>query len=141
MQATLLITVLALGAPALKEKGAKTTIVGEWVAEQCIVSGRPPAQWKGETRWVFKSDGARSISKGGQQLVTGTYSIDTRKSPAILDLDPNAPAGSYPCIYKIEEDTLTLNVGWQKAPRPEAFDSPPGSLCTLYVFKRVTAKD
>jgi hypothetical protein len=41
----------------------------------------------------------------------------------------------------VDGETLTLNVGWQMAPRPPGFESPLDSKCTLYVMKRVKAKD
>lgn len=142
MLPNLLITVLALGAPALKEKPNKTTIVGVWVAEECLVSGKPGEGLKtGETLWAFHADGTQTISKDGKMLVTGTYTVESKKGPATLDLLRDAPSIMYPCIYKIDGDTLTLNVGWEKALRPTSFESPTGSKCTLYVFKRVKLKD
>jgi hypothetical protein len=58
-----------------------------------------------------------------------------------LDLDRSAGGAGYLCIYKIEGDTMTLNVGWPRTDRPTDFSSPAGSQCTLYVFRRVKGKD
>ena len=141
MNSALLVLVLSLGAPALKEKPRPTTIVGEWVAEHLTVGGRdaPP---KTEIRWVFSADGERSIINNGQRYVQGRYTTDPKALPATLDLDPDkGPANSYACIYKIDGDTLTLNLGWQMAERPSSFKSPAGSKCTLYVFRRVKTSD
>jgi uncharacterized protein (TIGR03067 family) len=144
MNATLLLGLsLALGAPALKDPPKKeSSIIGEWKAEQIIAGGKPAAAQSSDVRWVFEKDGTRAIWRDGKRAVTGTFVADSKVKPATVDLD-TGPAGgaTYLCIYKIEGDTLTLIVGWQKVSRPTEFASPDGSQCTLYVFKRVKPKD
>ncbi|HJZ93161.1 MAG TPA: TIGR03067 domain-containing protein [Gemmataceae bacterium] len=144
MNASLLLPVaLSLAAPALKDRPKKeSSIVGEWKAEQIIAGGKPARAQSSDVRWVFAPDGTRVISRDGKQAQTGTFEADPKAKPATLDLD-KGPAGDprYLCIYKIEGDTLTLNVGWPKADRPTEFASPAGAQCTLYVFRRVKAKD
>ena len=128
---------LVVAAPAVKDKPkpAVATIVGEWIIETAVVAGAPSP---GNTnRWVFAADGTRAIYDGNRELVSGTYTTDPKANPPTLDLDPGGADGVYPCIFRIEGDTMTLNVGWQKSERPTAFESPPGSMCTLYVMKRV----
>jgi len=139
----MLFAALAVGAPALKDPPKKeSSIVGEWKAEQIIAGGKPAAAQSSDVRWVFAKDGTRAISRDGKQAQTGTFAADPKANPANLDMD-KGPAGEprYLCIYKIEGDTLTLNVGWPNASRPTEFASPAGSQCTLYVFKRVKSKD
>ena len=136
MTTTLLLGLtVAAGAPALKEKAAPATIVGEWAIEQCTVGGNPSQGVS--NRWVFNADGTRSIvGKEGKEVAGGNYSTDPKDGT--LDLNSTGALGMpYLCRFKVDGDTLTLNVGWQKAPRPPGFDSPPGSQCTLYVMKRV----
>ena len=130
-----LTAALALAAPAVKDKAKPpATLVGEWVVESCVVAGAPSDA--NRNRWVFAADGSRAILNGDKELARGSYATDP-KAPLNLDLDPGGAGGSYPCIYRIEGDTLTLNVGWQKSERPAAFESAAGSMCTLYVMKRV----
>ena len=141
MNATLLITALALGAPALKDKTpAGPSLVGEWVIEQATVGGQGPGANPNPNRWVFSADGTRAIfDSDGKSLVGGSYQADPKVG--FLDLDSGMPPESrYLCLYKLDGDTLTLNVGWQKAPRPTEFESPMGSQCTLYVMRRVKEK-
>jgi uncharacterized protein (TIGR03067 family) len=136
---TLLLAALTLGAPALKDKTPPASLVGEWVIEEATVSGRPAGN-ENPNRWVFGSDGSQMIlGPSGNRLAEGGYTAD-RKTGA-LDIDRNKPGDHYLCLYKIVGDTLTVNVGWQKAPRPTEFESPVGSQCTLYVMKRVKPKD
>lgn len=141
MNTTLLLT-LVLAAPALKEKSREGTIVGEWVAQEITAGGRPTKVKAEEVTWVFKSDGTREIHREGKLAFSGKFVDDPKASPATLDLDRQANGEAvYLCIYKLAGDTLTLNVGWQKVARPSEFTSPEGSQQTLYVFKRVKAKE
>jgi uncharacterized protein (TIGR03067 family) len=133
---------LSLAAPALKDKTPPPpTLVGEWVIEQATVGGQGPGANPNPNRWVFRADGTRSIlNSAGTSIAEGKYQAEPKTGA--LDLDSSMPpADQYLCLYKLEGDTLTLNVGWQKAPRPIAFESPGGSQCTLYVMKRVKVKD
>jgi len=142
MTPTLLLGVaLGLGAPALKEKDKPPSLVGEWVIEECTVGGKPSPPGSKPNRWVFQADGTRKIlGPDGRELVGGQYTTDPKAGA--LDLDGNQPIDAqYLCLYKLDADTLTLNVGWQKVGRPAALESPAGSQCTLYVMKRVKPKD
>jgi len=142
MTPTLLLGVaLGLGAPALKEKEKPPSLVGEWAIEESTVGGKPTAPGTNPNRWVFRADGTRSIlTPDGKELVGGAYTSDVKAGT--LDLDGKQPIDAqYLCLYKVDGDTLTLNVGWQKAGRPAALESPMGSQCTLYVMKRVRPKE
>jgi uncharacterized protein (TIGR03067 family) len=139
MQATLLFAALSFGAPALKEKPTDT-IVGEWVAVSITVAGKPVTAENPVVHWVFEPDGSRMILRDGERVLTGRFVADPKANPATVDLDKERAGGpKYRCIYAIEVDTLTLNVGWEKSSRPTEFASRDG--CSLYVFKRVKTKD
>jgi uncharacterized protein (TIGR03067 family) len=128
---------LAVGAPALKEKDRPAVLAGEWVIAECTVGGKPSPAGSTPNRWVFNADGSRSIrGADGKELVGGTYTTDPKAGTLDL-MSTGAPEAPYLCRYKVDGDTLMLNVGWQKAPRPEAFESPANSQCTLYVMRRV----
>lgn len=133
---------LGIGAPALKEKETPPSLVGEWVIEEATVGGKPSPPGSNPNRWVFRADGTRAIfGPGGKELVGGNYTTDPKAGTLDLDSTGAATGLPYLCRYKVDGDTLTLNVGWQKAPRPDALESPPASKCTRYVMKRVKAKD
>src|SRR5262245_61170676 len=128
MNSTVLLgLVVVVGAPALKDKAPPAaTIVGEWEITEFVVGGKPSGQDRTPNHWIFGADGSRAINgSGGNQLVAGRYSADPKTGT--LDFDGGQGAGGqYLCLYKVDGDTLTLNVGWQKAPRPTAFESPVG---------------
>ena len=137
-----MLLALSIAAPALKDKTPPAApLVGEWIIEQATVGGQGPAANPNPNHWVFRADGSRSIlNSEGKSLAEGHYTANSKDGA--LDFDSGMPpAAGYLCLYKVEGDTLTLNVGWQKAPRPVAFESPGGSQCTLYVMKRVKSKD
>ena len=129
---------LAVAAPALKDKPKPPapSIVGTWVKETAVYEGklRPPEP--DPERWTFSADGSRTAGPGDTVSRRGTYVIDAKASPQALDLTA-LPAARHLCIFRIDGDTLTLNVGWDQADRPTAFECSAGSRCTLYTFKRV----
>ena len=138
MNLTLLVAALALGAPALKDPPKKqASILGEWVADQCTVGGKPIPLDGTAIGWTFSADGAVALVNNGRTLDTHHFLADTKASPATVDLNSQKAQECYLCTFKVEGDTLTLNVGWIGAGRPTAFECPAGSKCTLYVLKRV----
>jgi hypothetical protein len=131
---------LTVGAPALKEKESPPSPIGEWVIEQTTMAGKPLPPVIDPNHWVFRSDGSRAIlGSDGKEVVGGDYTIDLKAGTLDIDSTGGAVGKQYLCRFKVDGDTLTLNVGWQKAPRPASLE--PGSQCTLYVMKRVKAKD
>jgi uncharacterized protein (TIGR03067 family) len=133
---------LGVGAPALKEKEATPSLVGEWMIEESTVGGKPSPPGTIPNRWVFRADGTRAIfGPEGKELVGGNYTTDSKGGTLDLDSTGAKDGMPYLCRYKVDGDTLTLNVGWQMSPRPPGFESLPDSKCTLYVMKRVKTKD
>lgn len=136
------LVAISIAAPALKDKSPPPpSLVGEWTIEQATVGGQGPGANPNSNRWVFRADGTRTILNAeGKSIAEGKYQAEPKTGALDLDADGMPPALPYLCLYKVEGDVLTLNVGWQKAPRPIAFESPGGSQCTLYVMKRVKEK-
>src|SRR5262245_8450094 len=110
MTSTVLVALaIAVGAPALKDKAAPATLVGEWDIEQCVAGGNPKASVT--NRWVFRADGTRAIlSNQGKEVAAGNYTIDSKAGTLELDAT-GTQTRPYPCRYKLDGDTLTLNVG------------------------------
>lgn len=131
-----------IGAPGLKEKEKPATLIGEWVIEEATVGGKPSPPGSNHNRWVFRADGTRAIfGPDGKELAGGNYTTDTKTGTLDLDSTSATDGAPYLCRFKVNGDTLTLNVGWQKEPRPAALESPPDSKCTLYVMRRIKPKD
>ena len=97
------------------------------MAEQITVAGKPVRVTNPVVRWTFGKDGSRAIFRDDEKVLAGKYAFDPKTSAAAVNLDAG-PTGGPAClaIYKIEGETLTLNVGWQKAGRPTEFASHDG---------------
>jgi uncharacterized protein (TIGR03067 family) len=134
----LLTLAMAIAAPMPKES-KEPTIVGEWTVETMAMGGKSePAKFP--FKLVFAKDGTFVMDKGpkGPRDVS-KYTHDPKKAPAELDVHPPkefADAGKMLGIYKIEGDSLTIALGVLDE-RPTKFESPPKSLVTVFVCKRV----
>jgi uncharacterized protein (TIGR03067 family) len=145
LSTVLLCIALASGAPGLKDAPRKDgSIIGEWLAEQITLNGKPSEKAKGDRlMWVFGGDGTLTVSNDGKTLMSFEFTADGKSTPATLDMKgvTGLTAGSNnQCIYKIEGDKLTLNARWSTFDRPTKFESTVDSKCNLYVFKRVKEK-
>jgi uncharacterized protein (TIGR03067 family) len=141
MQTSMLMTVLALSAPALKDapKPKASDIQGVWSADRITAYGQPVT---GVWQQIFNPDGSvrRRLGEEQEFATYGTYSVNTKSRPMTIDTDadPGQP-GSIKThgIWKVQGDTLTICVSNTEAPRPMSFASETGSANILIVFKRV----
>jgi uncharacterized protein (TIGR03067 family) len=141
MNSTLLVTVLAVGAPALKDPPKKeVNIVGEWVVES-QTSGGAVVKSPAPQTYTFSADGTWTVTRGGKGIGKGarSYVLDKTTSPASIDLKTN-PAAARPSmtgIVKVEHDVLTLCYSRGGEDRPTKFESPEDSNVILIVLRRV----
>jgi uncharacterized protein (TIGR03067 family) len=141
--ALLLALVLGVAAPAPKDApkapAAESPLLGEWVVESHVASGkllRPigkPERVKiTKDRWIVVKDGESDAN----------LTLDPTKDPPHIDvwvpvqgdeMDANARG-----IYKLEGDTLTVSyrLGGERATK---FESQPKSGVYLMTLKRVKA--
>jgi len=143
MNTVLIITAIALGAPALKDKPpAKASIVGKWTVESRFNSGTPSED---TNVWIFSPDGSGEIRSPVEHNVISklTYSLGADGQSNAIDIWENQPAGqpaNRPGIYRIEKDTLTLSFVTENMPRPKSFDTSKVAGYFVMVFKRVPEK-
>jgi uncharacterized protein (TIGR03067 family) len=143
MSAVLIGLALTLGAPATKDTPKKDvpTIVGEWVGEKAITGGKEKPVPEGGIDFTFTEDGKLMVREGTRNDAasnkTGSYKIDSKKTPAEIDIIPPADKkeATIQGIYKIEGDTLTLCIS-HDADRPTKFESPAGAKTMVMVLKR-----
>jgi uncharacterized protein (TIGR03067 family) len=136
MHATVMFTVLALGAPALKDPPkSDIKIVGEWIVESQVTYGRP-IKTTVERRYTFSDDGKWTLNtKAKAGAVERTYKIDATKKPVAIDMKYTT-AITYAGIIKVEGDTMTLCYTRKADERPTKFESPEESATILIVLKR-----
>lgn len=142
MQATILITALALSAPALKDPpNQNVNLAGEWVVESRVRGGRPVVSSVVQ-KYLFSADGKWTQTTTRAKItpeLTRTFTIDHSKRPAPIDMKRSAAAttAAYIGIIKVEGDTMTLCYSINQADRPAKFESPENSGIYLLVLKRV----
>jgi uncharacterized protein (TIGR03067 family) len=142
MYASALVGLAVLvAAPAPKEAPKKDPgIVGEWIAEKMVAGGMEmPLPPGGTATFIFAADGKLIVREGPKEKPDeASYTVDTKKSPAEIDLIPPAKEkmGNMPGIFKIEGDTLTLCFTFM-GERPKSFESPAGATTMLMTLKRV----
>jgi uncharacterized protein (TIGR03067 family) len=89
--------------------------------------------------WVIKADRITIFMKGKRNSGNWTYRADPSRQPAALDLTVAGPSGeTYPCIYKLEGDRLTVLIqSFPKLGRPRDFQAWSGTGVGKHVFERV----
>jgi uncharacterized protein (TIGR03067 family) len=144
MHPTLLVTLaLAVGAPGGKDAPKKdVTIVGDWNGEKAVSGGKERPVPEGGVTITFTADGKFVVREGKREKAErGTYTTDTKKDPAEIDITPppdKGERGVIKGIFKVDGDTLTLCFvgGKEDAERPTKFESPEGSRQMLMTLKR-----
>jgi uncharacterized protein (TIGR03067 family) len=138
MTPVLLTLALAVAAPTTKDaKKDAPSIVGEWLAESAIESGKPDPPPPGTT-WTFMADGKSIITIGGAKgRDESSYTTDPKIDPPWLDVAASKGAAAMKGIYKVEGDTLTLCLIDGPGDRPTKFESPAGSVFAVFTLMRV----
>jgi uncharacterized protein (TIGR03067 family) len=136
MTPMLLGLALTLSAPATKDPPKKDlpSLVGSWIGETGIKGGKPsPPE---DASMEFSKDGTLIFKEKGKEI-PGSYKMDATPFPAQLDLTLGAGGQniSFPGIYKIDGDTLTICFTFM-GDRPTKFESPDGSKTMLITLKR-----
>lgn len=136
---TTLLLALAIAAPAPKADPKPATdehpLIGEWVVESEVVSGKPMNVSK-RARVVLTSDRWKIKIEGDTE---SCLSINSKKDPPTIDVwvpsQGDEEASTCRGIYKLDGDTLTISYSLRD--RPTKFESPPKSGIYLMTLKRV----
>jgi uncharacterized protein (TIGR03067 family) len=124
MNASLLGLTLVIAAPALKAPKDETPpIVGVWMLTEYTQNGAALSFDEG-TSTEFCADGKRNYTEG-RTVATDYqrgYRLIAKSNPPALDLtrfDGNDQKPDiFPCIYKIDGDTLIVTISDMNAERP-----------------------
>ncbi len=140
MRTLLSVAVLAGAVGVVSADDKKDPVAGKWVVESVTRDGKPVDALKGAVRVL--GDGKYTLTPAAGSKAepsSGTYALDTTKSPTALDT--TAKGGTYdgktvPGIVKVDGDTLTIAYGEPGKDRPAKFESAAGSGVTVAVHKR-----
>jgi len=137
------LMILSIGGAARAGEDAGR-LFGIWVLVSAEENGRPvPAATIAASthQMIFQKDGYTDVfkSKKGTVVFKGTYKLDPARVPAEIDLATYAGktlGPTFPAIYKVKGDTLTICTPLDGKQRPAQFTTLGAAIC---VFKRQTS--
>jgi uncharacterized protein (TIGR03067 family) len=133
------------GAPRLKDR-PHGSFPGTWRQQAVEFDGNDLTEANRSLRmhWVVTDTTIRMVGAGGTDRGHWTYRANPDKSPAELDLNTEVDGKpvTYPCIYKVEGDTLTVCLqNFPDRGRPTRFQTTPDGGVAKYVHVRAKAGD
>lgn len=135
--ALLLLAATALAAPVPKVVAKKTDaelLEGRWECVTLDGGQGPKADKESAMYWFTVRDGKLTTGYGdGKGYDAVTFKLAPDQSPKQIDITSGGVV--LPCIYKLDDDTLTWCHPQDKQPRPTEFKGGNGHYC--FVFKRV----
>jgi uncharacterized protein (TIGR03067 family) len=136
--ATLAVVVcLAADAPKEDSKKDMEKLQGEWILASLERDGEqlPEEQAKSRKRSI-KGD-KFTITRDGETLAQGTFTLDASKKPKTLDAKLEGNDEAVQAIYELDGDTFKMCYAQPGQPRPKEFAGKADSGHTLAVWKRV----
>jgi uncharacterized protein (TIGR03067 family) len=137
MLLTLALLTGVLGASAADDKDPTA---GKWVIESVTRDGKAADALKGATREHGGGKYTITPAAGSKaQPTTGSYTVDTTKTPVAIDMKPkggNYDGKTLHGIVKVEGDTMTIAFAEPGKERPTKFESAAGSGVVLAVHKK-----
>lgn len=125
-------------AAAQEPAAALKAISGRWVVESATLSGTDATALL--KAYVLTLDGAAYSLEDNGRFDKGTIAVDAGKTPHQLDITggPDSPfkGKTFPCIYKIADDKLTVCYGMDFKTRPADFTAAKDSNRMLAVYVR-----
>jgi uncharacterized protein (TIGR03067 family) len=120
------------------DKKDQEAIQGKWTIVSVERDGKADPRWTNGLR-VMEGDKYTLIPSEGAP-VTGTFKLDSSKTPKAFDFVPGAgqfKGKTLAGIYSLEGDTLKICFATEEGkPRPTEFASRPGSSTMLAIHKK-----
>ncbi len=124
-----------------KEKAVRDELIrfgGTWLFAELEIGGKKvPAGDFATNRLILQGD--RFLATDPNETAAGYYKIDPTRVPKTIDLvfTSGSPKGTtVRGIYELNDDTYKQCLSVDDTPRPEKFESTPGSTYALEVLKR-----
>jgi uncharacterized protein (TIGR03067 family) len=131
------VLVFAAAAPAADPKAELKALSGTWEVQAAEIGGKDVLDsFKGITLTLANDTYAATV---GTLTDKGTIAVDPGKSPKTMDITgtegPNR-GKTYPCLYELKEDTLTVCYGLDFKTRPAELKTGGDAQRMLVVYKR-----
>jgi uncharacterized protein (TIGR03067 family) len=132
-----MMVVLATAFASADDKAELKALAGKWEVTDAEIDGKKVTE-------TFKSfelviEAGNYTVKVGEQLDKGTITVDSSKKLKTMDVSgtegPNR-GKTYPCIYELKEDTLTICYGLDFQTRPTDIKTSEKSQRMIIVYKR-----
>jgi uncharacterized protein (TIGR03067 family) len=119
-------------------------LAGTWHPTKAVQGGQPEPQAENDRYRLKFEDENFTITRDGQTLMKGTFTLDGAKKPATIDMkinensdNPDDVGKTLLGIIQVKEDELTwCFVPPDRGERPGEFESPEGAPRMLVTFKR-----
>ena len=141
------LALFVIGSCGVVDVGAETvnpkSIEGVWSCVEAVNNGSQLSAEKASQLRLTLTDKQFKTQLGEQVLFDSTYTLDSAKTPAEIEMLGNEgdlkgkPALG---IIKLESGVLTLCYVMPGGERPKGFESQPGSMATLTVWKKAESK-
>jgi uncharacterized protein (TIGR03067 family) len=111
-------------------------ILGTWAVTKAEREGQSDDKAEGNKLTFEKQGKLKFQRKGEEDAKTGTYKLDTAKSPHQLTIAPDDGSPEITAIYKIDGDQMKICMPRPDAELPTEFATKAGSKSMLLVLKR-----
>ena len=133
-----LLGLVVVGLLVAAQPAKKDSLEGVWMASSMEMGGQklPDEQTK-NIQLTFTAD--KATLNDGRGDKPASYKLDATKKPATIDitrLDDSGKGTTLKGIYEIKGDTLKIAMLDGEGERPTTFESKPGTMIILIVFKK-----
>lgn len=141
-QLTAAVLLFVVGTPLHADddpKKALEGLQGEWKLVGLTKNGVPEPKNRLTTSSLTVSKSNITLNDGVNKP-EGTFTIDTKTNPPMIDIQLTANAGNASLgkgIYKLEKDKLTICFSLNSTDRPKEFKSEKGGAVGMWVLERV----
>lgn len=134
----LMITFAAVAVPAAADgKTDLKAMAGTWAVDRVEIDGKDVTESFRNISLVLANDTYTATVNG--QTDKGTVALAPATKPKAMDITgtegPNR-GKTFPCVYDLKDDTLTVCYGLDFKTRPTAFQTAKDSGTMLIVYKR-----
>jgi uncharacterized protein (TIGR03067 family) len=129
--------ILTMGVAITDDKADMKVLQGTWLVIDADVEGKKVGEsFKGLELVLSGSNYSVKVQGDTDK---GTFTINTKKTPHEMDISggegPNR-GKTYPCLYEVKDDTLTVCYGLDFKTRPTELKAPEKSGRMLIVYKK-----